>query len=111
MKKKGITLAFVLLISALSFGVLSSCDKNTKCYIDVHVVTRSGNKPVPQAKVVIDSEGGSINRSGYTDESGLFSTAFYAPAVMTVTATTEEREGSSSIRLKEGELVEVTIAL
>ena len=50
MKKKVLPFIGLLLISVLSATVLSSCDKDTWCYLEVTVLdSKNDNKPVPGA--------------------------------------------------------------
>lgn len=126
MKKKGLFLSGLLFVSVLGIGALHSCDKDTNSYLEVTVANQSDSHCIPNAHVVISMNRGTIADSGYTDENGVYSTKFAAPAVFdikaqltvidTPTYKPEEgwfshRDGQSSVRLKEGETVTATVYL
>ena len=127
MKKKTLPILGLLFISALSFLSFGSCEKDTKCYIEVTVLdSRKDNMPAPGAWVKIqyvkNSEDdtnsnvvGTISDTGQCDQNGVYRTFFYAPAIFTIQARIDEpdsvnhkfyyREGERTVRLKEGETV------
>ncbi|MBQ3983462.1 MAG: hypothetical protein II633_06785 [Bacteroidales bacterium] len=132
MKKKSLLLIGTLLISVLSTSLLTSCNKDTWCYIDVTVVdSKNQDMPAPGAWVKIqyvkDNPSdpsnpitGTISDTGQCNEMGIYKTRFAAPAIFTVTARIDEpdtlnnhrfyyREGEKSVRLKEGEIVTTTV--
>lgn len=123
MKKKGLFILGALFISILGIATLISCDKDTYSYLDVTVIDQLTGRKVPGARVEISATGSTMGTVGYTDESGVFSTKFAAPAVfdikaqMTVIDTPAyplyqwwlHRDGTSSIRLKDSETVEATV--
>ncbi len=133
MKKKSLLLIGTLFISVLSTCLLSSCDKDTWCYIDVTVVdSRNEDKPAPGAWVKIqyvkenpsdpsNPITGNLVDKGQCNEAGVYKTRFAAPAIFTVKARVDEpdtlnhrsyyREGEKSIRLKEGETVTTTVKI
>ena len=133
MKKKTLPILGLLFISALSFLSFGSCEKDTKCYIEVTVLdSRKDNKPAPGAwvkiKYVKNSEDdtnsnvvGTISDTGQCNANGIYKTRFAAPAIFTITARVDEpdtlnnkfyyREGEKSIRLKEGEVVTATVKI
>lgn len=131
MKKKGLIAVGILFFSALGAITFQSCDKDTYSYLDVTVVEQATGHVVPHAAVTISASGSTVGDFGYTDDEGVFSTKFAAPAVFDINArmfiieTTVDSisdpstitytykhfhsDGSSSIRLKEGETVESTV--
>ena len=131
MKKKGLIAAGILFFSALGAISFQSCDKDTYSYLDVTVIEQETRHAVPHAAVTISASGSTVGDYGFTDDEGVFSTKFAAPAVFDVYARmfiVEEiidsisdpssytytykyfhRDGASSIRLKEGETVEATV--
>jgi hypothetical protein len=133
MKKKTLPILGLLFISALSFLSFGSCEKDTKCYIEVTVLdSRKDNQPAPGAWVKIqyvkNSEDdtnsnvvGTISDTGQCDASGVYKTRFAAPAIFTVVARVDEpdtlnnrfyyREGEKSVRLKESETVSTTVKI
>ncbi len=133
MKKKSLFFIGTLLISALSTCLLTSCDKDTWCYIDVTVVdSKNDDQPASGAWVKIqyvkDNASdptnpitGSISDTGQCDASGVYQTRFAAPAIFTVVARVDEpdtlnhryyyREGEKSVRLKESETVATTVKI
>lgn len=133
MKKKSLLLIGTLLISVLSTCLLTSCDKDTWCYIDVTVVdSKNNDQPAPGAWVKIqyvkenasdpaNPITGTVSDTGQCNEAGIYQTRFAAPAIFTVVARVDEpdtlnhrfyyREGEKSIRLKEGETVTTTVKI
>lgn len=122
MKKKNWLIIGILLISLLSATLLTACDKDTWCYLDVTVTDVLDNKPVPDAWVKIDMEGSTIYDKGYTESNGVYSTKFAAPAIFNITVrlpyidtlnptTPYYRQGVKSVRLKEGETVSASVIL
>lgn len=123
MKKKGLLLGCALFISILGVATLISCDKDTYSYLDVTVIDQSTGRVVPSAYVEIGTTGSTVGASGYTNESGVFSTKFTAPAVFDIKAQIIiidtpayplnqwhlHRDGISSVRLKESETVSTTV--
>lgn len=132
MKKKILTLISGLLICGLSACFFSSCDKDTTCYVEVHVTDGLTQMPVNGAFVKIDIDSSAVNASGYTNPKGIFETSFTSPAIFNVVATntvpfdsvisqsaeyilTRKSDiiykGQNTIRLKEGETVIADVAL
>lgn len=116
MNKKVTFLSALLFISMLSLSLFTSCDKDTNCYLDVIVVDEASRAPIPGAKIVINQTGGSVYDEGVTNENGVYSTHFNAPAVLYISATLAmpndgERRGNGAVRLVEGEVKEVTIPM
>ena len=126
MKKKCLFILSLVLFSGLTM-FFSACDKDTNSYVDVYVVDEATKKPLPAAYVKIDIENSYVNQSGYTDGSGHYLTSFRDPAIFNVNVEYEGAEcygmngeydplvykcyrvGSNTVRLKEGETVEVTV--
>ena len=118
MNKKRILLPALLFISLLTAAVFSACDKDTNCYLDVMVVEEGTRTPVPNAKIEIYQEQGSVHDEGTTDANGKYSTHFPAPAILTVDArliVDEEnnghRDGSTTVRTADGETVTAIVTL
>jgi hypothetical protein len=131
MKKKALPLLGLLLISALSTALFSSCDKDTFCYLDVTVLdSKNNNLPASGAWVKIqyvknneedpqNNVVGTIADTGQCDMSGVYKTKFAAPAIFTIMARIDEpdtlnnkkyyRQGERTVRLKEGETVTSTV--
>ncbi|MBQ0160724.1 MAG: hypothetical protein MJZ99_06300 [Bacteroidales bacterium] len=131
MKKKTLLFIGILLISALSTCLFSSCDKDTWCYIDVTVLdSKNNNAPAAGAWVKIqyvkENESdpnnptvGTIADTGQCNSQGIYQTKFAAPAIFTVIARVDEpdtlnhkfyyRQGEKSVRLKSGETVTTTV--
>lgn len=133
MKKKCLLPIGILLISLLSTLAFSSCHKDTMCYLDVTVIdSKYNNAPAAGAYVKVQyvkkNEAdplnpivGTISDTGQCNANGIYKTKFYAPAIFTVEARVKEpdtlnnkeyyRAGEKSIRLKEGEVVSVTVKI
>lgn len=118
MKKTRLLLGGILLISLLSVVVFSACDKDTWCYLEVSVVDQKTNLPAPDAHLLISMDG-TLADTGITDANGIYTTKFAAPAIFNVKArllykdtlnpnVPYFRQGIKSVRLKEGETVQVT---
>ena len=118
MKKNRLFWGGLLLISVLSAFTFSACDKDTWCYVEVMVKDQKTDKAAPGAYVRIAMDG-TIADTGITDENGIYSTKFAAPAIFNVKARILHkdtlnpnvpyfRQGIKSVRLKEGETVQVT---
>ena len=106
----------LLFISLLTPAVFSACDKDTNCYLDVFVVDETSRAPIPNAKITISQNGGSVHDEGVTNAEGLYQTHFSAPAVVNINAVLDmgnsgERRGSNAVRLVEGEVKTVTIPM
>lgn len=121
MKKKQLLLGGILLISILSTCFFFSCDKDTWCYLEVTVTDQTTNMPVPGAHVRISMDG-TIDDRGLTNENGIYTTKFAAPAIFNVQARVIHfdslnpqapyfRQGVKSVRLKESETVQVTTVI
>ncbi len=121
MKKKQLLLGGILLISILSTCFFFSCDKDTWCYLEVTVTDQTTNMPVPGAHVRISMDG-TIDDRGLTNENGIYTTKFAAPAIFNVWARVIHfdslnpqapyfRQGVKSVRLKESETVQVTTVI
>ena len=108
-----------LFISILSFSIFSSCDKDTRCYLQVHVLDDDTREPIPHAKIEIYQDGGQLyargNITGETNNEGIYSCSFFAPAILNIAATLDVefgyRKGENSVRLKEGEVVHVNVTM
>lgn len=122
MKKKSLLFFGILLISALSSTLFTSCDKDTWCYLDVTVKDIETKQPVEGAWVMIDMDGSTIRDLGQTNSSGMYSTKFAAPAIFNITSRLDYidtvnptlkfyRQGVKSIRLKEGETVSADVII
>jgi len=134
MKKILALLGGILLISALSVPVFSSCDKDTWSYLEVTVLDQSvidsvtkQHPPVPGALVRVartvanNGNGGSpIDTRGVCDENGVCKLKFGAPAIFVVQGriayhdpvnpnTPYFRQGVSSVRLKEAQTMTDTV--
>ena len=118
MKKKRLFWGGILLISVLSAITFSACDKDTWCYLEVSVVDQKTNLPAADAHLLISMDG-TLADTGVTDASGSYTTKFAAPAIFNVKArllyqdtlnpnVPYFRQGIKSVRLKEGETVQVT---
>lgn len=123
MKKKSLSLIGILLFSALSCGIYTSCDEDTTSKLEVTVVDPLG-KTVPNTMVVIGAKGATIRDTGYTDGAGMYKTEFGAPAIFEVysklyipDSTLNSLgiliyiDGTANVRLKEGESESVTVRL
>ncbi len=119
MKKKIHILSVLLFISLLPMALFSSCDKDTNCYVDVLVISETTRLPVSGVQVVLHNYN-DVNdrnyRQGITNEEGIFSTFFSAPAILSIEAsyTTNEGvrfEGSGSARAEEGITQTATVIL
>lgn len=116
MNKKVTLFSVLLFFSMLSCGLLSSCDKDTNCYLDVLVVDETSRAPIANAKITISQNGGSLYDEGVTGADGIYQTHFSAPAIVNINAVldmgnTGERRGSNAVRLVEGEVKTVTIPM
>ena len=118
MKKRINTLLVILFFSLLPMPLFSSCDKDTNCYIDVFVRDEVTRNPISGAKIVIkqDKPASTIHAEGITNNEGIFSTHFIAPAIVSVKARLDVDNGGfrtaeTSIRLKEGETVTANVTL
>ena len=120
MKKNCLVLGGILLISLLSTLVFSACDKDTWCYLEVSVKDLKGNLQ-EDAHVRISMQG-TIEDIGATNANGVYTTKFAAPAIFNVQARTLHtdplnpnvpyfKQGVKSVRLKEGETVQVTVVI
>lgn len=110
MKKKGLILACTLFFSVLSCAIFTSCEKDTLSYLDVKVIDEITNEPISNATVRVDTQSGNIEaHEGVTDANGLFQTSFTAPAVVNIKATSVNRTGKGTARLKEGQVVEAVV--
>ncbi|MBQ9417029.1 MAG: hypothetical protein IJU19_00410 [Bacteroidales bacterium] len=110
---------YLLLVSILSTAVLSACDKDTKCYLDVKVYSGNTSRTVSGAKVQIYQHSPDTSDDFYTEgrtgSDGVYSTDFAAPGIFKVNATlwldtfnadsTQRgcRKGNATVRLAEGE--------
>ncbi len=116
MNKKVSLLSVILFISMLSCTIFTACDKDTNCYLDVLVVDETSRAPIPNAKITISQNGGSVHDEGVTNAEGIYQTHFSAPAVVNINAVLDmenagERRGSNAVRLVEGEVKTVTIPM
>lgn len=134
MKKKCLFILSLVLLSGLT-TLFSGCDKDTNSYVDVYVVDEATKRPLQHAYVKIDIENSYVNDEGYTLGDGHYLTQFRDPAIFNVYVEYEDydcygvhydetgmpsfdydptiykcyRTGSNTVRLKEGETVEVTV--
>lgn len=127
MKKKILVLTCLFLMGGLSICFFNSCDKDTTCRIKVSVIDEVSRAPLPGVFVrFLDIDTSFGNPQGITDMAGMFETEFKAPAILNVEAVYEtgyddsiftrdryycHRDGSNTVRLKEGETVETTIVI
>lgn len=125
MNKKIFAAICLFLIGGLSIFFFNACDKDTNCYVEITVLDEVTKKPVNNAFVKIDIDSSYVSREGYTNANGRFDTQFDAPAIFNVVAKLETgydsvytreqfycwREGTNTIRLKEGETVSATVNL
>ena len=126
MKKKISVLACLFLMGGLSICFFNSCDKDTTCRVKVSVVDEETRLPMSGVFVrFLDIDTIFGNPQGITDNLGIFETEFSAPAILNVEAVYEtgydsiftpdryycHRDGSNTVRLKEGETVETIIVL
>ncbi len=131
MKKKVLPFIGLLLISVLSATVLSSCDKDTWCYLEVTVLdSKKDNMPAPGAWIRVryiknnpdnpdNPVFGTIDTITQCDASGVARTKLAAPAIFTILARIDEpdtvnhkfyyRQGERSVRLKPGEVVATSV--
>ncbi len=137
--KKNITSAVLALIfSTLTIFAFVSCDKDTKCKLEVNVVRSDNNLPVSGAHITIGKQGATITDEGTSDANGMYTTTFDAPAIFDVVAeqkvytmvydTIYGKMGiieridvdsvykgryinTTSVRLKDGETVDCTVKL
>ena len=86
MKKKIHILSVLLFISLLPTVLFTACDKDTNCYVDVLVLDEATRKPV--SNVIVELyQGNNITDglnydTGVTNEEGIYSTHFVAPAII-----------------------------
>lgn len=126
MKKKILALTCLILMGGLSICFFNSCDKDTTCRVKISVVDEVTRAPMEGVFVkFLDIDTSFGVTEGLTSASGVFETEFKAPAILNVQATYEtgydeiitpdryycHRDGSNTVRLKEGELVEAVIVL
>jgi len=118
MKKNRLLWGGLLLISVLSAFTFSACDKDTWCYLEVFVEDQMTGKAAPDAHLLIGMDG-TLADTGITNANGIYTTKFAAPAILNVKARLTHidtlnpnvpyfRQGIKSVRLKEGETVQVT---
>lgn len=123
MKKKSVLLAVALLIATLTTVCLTSCDKDTMCYVKVTVIDEMTNIPVEGAYVKIDNNGSSVFAEGMTNSNGVYPAEFAAPAIFNVNVRKDVnydsvtgqfrgyRVGDATFKLKAAETVPVTVVL
>jgi hypothetical protein len=126
MKKKIFLIAALFLMGGLSICFLNSCDKDTTCRVNISVIDEGTRMPMAGVFVrFLDIDTSFGITEGLTNDAGIFATEFKAPAILNVQATFEtgydeiitpdryycHRDGSNTVRLKEGETVEATIVL
>ena len=126
MKKKFFVLACLILMGGLSICFFNSCDKDTTCRVKISVVDEVTSMPLSGVFVrFLDIDTSFGVSQGMTNASGVFETQFKAPAILNVEAVYEtgydeiftpdlyfcHRDGSNTVRLKEGETVEATIVI
>lgn len=127
MKKKISILTALFLMGGLSICFFNSCDKDTTCRVNISVLDGKTRTPMEGVFVrFLDIDTSFGTTEGLTNTAGIFSTEFKAPAIINVEATYEtgyddsvitrelyycHRDGSNTVRLKEGETVEATIVL
>ena len=120
MKKKIHILSVLLFISLLPTVLFTACDKDTNCYVDVLVLDEATRKPV--SNVIVELyQGNNITDglnydTGVTNEEGIYSTHFVAPAIISIRATylvenNGYRNGSGTVRLVEGETKTAQVTL
>jgi len=115
MNKKRFLIPALLLLSILSLPLFSSCDKDTNCYLNVFVRDEATHAPIPNAKITVSQNGGSLYAEGVTAADGTYQTYFVAPAILNIKAVLPlevgERRGETSVRLKEGETITATVTM
>lgn len=127
MKKKISLLATLFLMGGLSICFFDSCDKDTTCSVKISVLDEETRTPLSGVVVrFLDIDTSFGTAEGITDNAGVFATEFKAPAILNVEAIYEtgyddsvftrelyycHRDGSNTVRLKEGETVEATIVV
>ncbi len=120
MKKKIHTFSLLLFFSLLPMTFFSSCDSDTNSYLDVLVIDETTKAPV--SGVYVETYQFNCNssdynyRSGYTDGSGVFSTYFLNPAIISIQARYNlenggYRMGTGTVRLIEGDTKDVQVVL
>ena len=126
MKKKIFALACLILMGGLSICFFNSCDKDTTCRVKISVIDEETSLPLSGVFVrFLDIDTSFGVSQGVTNSAGLFETQFKAPAILNVEAIYEtgydeiftpdlyfcHRDGSNTVRLKEGETIEATIVI
>lgn len=120
MKKKILFASAMLFFSILPMLFFTSCDKDTNSYLEVLVIDDTTKEPISGANVdITQSNGGTINVHGVTDNKGIFKATFKSPAIIKVKASLPrpieqgggERRGETQVRLLEGETLTAKISL
>ena len=114
MKKKIHILSVLLFISLLPIAMFTSCDKDTNCYVDVLVVDELDRTPVSDVQVELmnyKSPHDHLYKSGVTNENGIFSTYYTAPAILNIKVKKGIRTGEGTVRLEEGITKTATVIL
>lgn len=120
MKKKIAKVSLMLFFSLLPLALFTSCDSDTNCYLDVKVLDETTRNPV--SGVTVELYQGNCDPSdhnyqvGTTNDEGIFSTYFLAPAIMQIRATYNladggYRRGTGTVRLLEGDLKTTEVIL
>lgn len=120
MKKKILRLCLILFISLLPATLFTACDSDTNSYLEVLVLDELTKAPVSGVTVQVyqnNCDESDYNyRIGVTNASGIYSTYFEAPGIMSILATYNvanggQRRGSGTVRIIEGETKNVQIIL
>lgn len=116
MNKKRTLIPVLLFFSLLSLPLFSSCDKDTNCYLEVLVIREADRTPIPDVIIEISQNGGQISDNGITNAEGKYSTHFWAPAILNISAKKSAGEvgwyrGETSVRLTEGEVKQAVVTM
>ena len=120
MKKNVLKACLFLFFSVLTMGLFSGCDSDTNSYLDVLVLDETTRNPVPGVTVELyqrNCDESDYNyQKGTTNDEGIFSTYFGAPAILSIRATLPlesggYRKGEGTVRLIEGDLKTTEVIL
>lgn len=120
MKKKITAFCLLLFFSLLPMGLLTSCDRDTKSYLEVKVLDELTREPVKGVTVELyqnNCDPSDYNyQIGSTDSEGIFHTSFIHPGIFSIRATLNladggYRRGTGTVRLIEGGTKETEVTL
>lgn len=120
MKKKIHIFSLLLFFSLLPMTLFTSCDSDTNCYLEVLVLDDATRTPISGATVEVymsNCDASDYNyQVGTTDGSGLYTTYYLAPAILSIHASLNlenggQRIGDGTVRLIEGETKTVEVYL